>query len=216
MTPEYTTVLFDLDGTLTDSKPGIVASYRHALAGFGIEADESAIAPWIGPPLRSGFAAFGIRDADIPAAIGRYRAHFGEIGMFENRLYDGVTDVLEELHEAGVTLGLATSKLEVFGGRILAHFGIDGLFKVAAGSSQDGTRIEKTDIVSFALESLARPDPATTALVGDRADDMRAAVHHSLFGVGAGWGYGDREELDQSGCRVIIDEPAGLPHLLLA
>jgi phosphoglycolate phosphatase len=216
MPPGYTTVLFDLDGTLTDSKPGIVSSYRYALSSFGIEAGEAEISPWIGPPLRAGLAAFGIPDTDMATAIDRYRTHFGEVGMFDNCLYDGVTEALAELDEAGVTLGLATSKLTVFGERILAHFGIAEHFKVTVGSSQDGSRIEKTDIVSFALESLAWPDPAATALVGDRADDMRAAVHHGLFGVGAGWGYGSETELVSAGSRVIIDQPAGVTGLLLA
>ena len=213
--PRYATILFDLDGTLTDSKAGIVSSYRHALAGFGIDADEADIAPWIGPSLRRGFTAFGIPDSQIPAAIDRYRSHFGEVGILQNRLYDGVAEALEELDRAGVTLGLATSKLTAFGERILVQLGIADHFKVAVGSSADGARIDKTDIVAFALESLSWPDPAATAMVGDRADDMSAAVHHGLYPVGVAWGYGNQEELTQSGCRVVIDRPSDLTELFL-
>ena len=214
--PRYTAVLFDLDGTLTDSKAGIVSSYRHALAGFGIDADEAAIAPWIGPPLRSGFTAFGIPDDQIPAAIDLYRTHFGEVGILQNRLYDGVAEALAALAGAGVTLALATSKLTTFGEQILVQLGIADHFELAAGATPDGSRIDKTDIVSFALESLSRPDPAATAIVGDRADDMRAAVHHGLFGVGAGWGYGGQDELKASGSDVIIGHPSYITRVLFA
>lgn len=211
----YSTVLFDLDGTLTDSQVGIVSSYQHALALYEIEADEDSIRPWIGPPLYEGLAALGVPSPQIPEAIERYRHYFGRIGILQNRLYEGVADMLVALVEAGVTLGLATSKLERFADQIVDQFEIAGHFKVVAGASLDGSRLSKTDIVASALEGLAWPEPGTVALVGDRADDMRAAVHHGLLPVGAAWGYGDLEELEASGSKVILEQPAAVPALLL-
>ena len=210
----YTAVLFDLDGTLTDSQDGIVSSYQHALAAFEIEADQASIKRWIGPPLRDGFAALGVPTAQLPAAIGRYRADFAEIGIHQNRLYDGVPEMLAELGQARITLGLATSKLVDFAERIVAQFAIAEHFDVVAGATPDGSRITKTDIVAFALESLGWPQPDSVALVGDRGDDMRAAVHHGLFPVGVSWGYGDNEELKSSGSQMILDHPSAVTRLL--
>lgn len=212
---DFTTVLFDLDGTLTDSQAGIISSYQHALAAFDIDADGAAIKPSIGPPLRDGFAALGVPVDDIAAAIDGYRAYFAVIGIRQNRLYDGVAETLMELSRAGLTLGLVTSKLGDFGERILDQFGIAEHFKVVSGATRDDSRITKRDIVTFALESLAWPEAATVALVGDRADDIRAAVHHGLFPVGASWGYGDIEELQTSGSQAIIDHPSAVTDLIL-
>lgn len=210
-----TTVVFDLDGTLTDSLPGIVASFRHTLAGLGIEADERSIEPWIGPPLREGFEALGVPRDRIEVAVDGYRTHFSAVGIYDNRLFDGVPSMLSELRSAGLTLALATSKLQVFADRILDHFDISDNFSVIAGASEIDGRIEKEDIVAFALESLGRPDPSAVVLVGDREHDIRAARHHGLRAVGAAWGYGSREELREAGSEILIEEPLELVGLLL-
>lgn len=212
----YTTVVFDLDGTLIDSKAGIIASYQHALAAFGISADAASITAWIGPPLQEGFVGLGVPTRRVPAAIDSYRAYFADVGIHQNRLYDGVGGVLAELGAAGVAMGLATSKLTEFAQQIVAQFQIGDYFDVVAGASRDGSRITKTDIVAFALDGLGWPDPATVALVGDRADDMAAAVHFGLFAIGASWGYGDVDELETSGSQVRVGEPAGVIPALLS
>ena len=123
---------------MTDSQDGIVSSYQHALAAFEVDVDEACIKRWIGPPLRDGFAALGVPPAQIPAAIDRYRAYFAEIGIHQNRLYDGVPEMLAELGQAGVTLGLATSKLVDFAEQIVAQFAIAEHFDVVAGAAPDG------------------------------------------------------------------------------
>lgn len=212
----YTTVLFDLDGTLTDSKAGIIESYQHALATFGIGADPASITARIGPPLHEGLVALGVPTSQVPAAIETYRAYFAQVGIHQNRLYDGVSAVLAELEQAGVRMALATSKLTEFAEQIVAQFEIADYFDVVAGASRDGSRIAKKDIVAFALQSLGWPEPATVALVGDRADDMSAAVQLGLFPVGASWGYGNTEELEASGSQVIIGRPAGIIPALLS
>lgn len=210
----YTTVLFDLDGTLTDPQDGIISSYQHALATFEIEADQASIKRWIGPPLRDGFAALGVPPAQVPAAIDRYRAYFAEVGIHQNRLYDGVSQMLAELDRAGVTLGLATSKLVDFAEQILAQFVIAEHFDVVAGAAPDESLTTKADIVAFALESLGWPQPESVALVGDRGVDMRAAVQHGLFPVGVSWGYGGTEELRTSGSQMILEHPSAVTRLL--
>ena len=210
-----TTVLFDLDGTLTDSEPGIIASYRHALGTFNKGADSATIRRWIGPPLEEGFAALGVPVTEVQAAIATYRAYFSVTGMYENSLYEGVAEMLGELRAAGMRLAVATSKLQEFAVTILDHFEIGQHFEVVAGATSDGRRTAKEDIVSFALASLGHPDPSTVALVGDREHDMRAAVRHSLHAIGAGWGYGDRDELQDSGSEVIAGDPTALARLLL-
>ena len=210
----YAAVVFDLDGTLTDSQVGIIASYQHALAAHGVAADARSITSWIGPPLREGFAQFGVPADEIPTAIETYRAYFAQVGIYQNRLYNGVAGVLADLQRAGVSVALATSKLSEFAERIVAHFEIAGYFDVVAGATRDGLRVAKKDIVEDALGRLGCPDPATVALVGDRADDMRAAAHFGLFAVGASWGYGSTEELEASGSQVIIREPADILSVL--
>jgi len=211
----YTTVVFDLDGTLTDSQVGIIASYQHALAAYGISADAASIIPWIGPPLSDGFAGLGVPANEIKTAIETYRAYFAKVGIYQNRLYNGITDALADLRRAGVSMAVATSKLTEFAEGIVAHFKIAGYFDVVAGASRDGTRVAKKDIVASALDKLGWPDPATVALVGDRADDMSAAVHFGLFPVGASWGYGNVGELESAGSQVVLEDPAGLISTLL-
>jgi phosphoglycolate phosphatase len=212
----YAIVLFDLDGTLTDSQAGIVASYVHAVSAFGQVADETTIRQWIGPPLHEGFAALGVPQDQIESAIARYRAYYAETGMYQNQLFAGVAEMLAELAAAGMTLGLTTSKLQRFAETILAHFEIIEHFEVVAGATIDRFRISKEDIVAFALESLGRPEPSTVALVGDRKYDMHAATYHGLHAVGVAWGYGGREELQASGSEVIAEGPRALTDILLS
>lgn len=212
----FTTVVFDLDGTLTDSLPGIVASFRHALSGVGLDADDESIEHWIGPPLREGLEALGVPRDRLEVAVDSFRTYFSASGIYDNRLFDGVPSMLSELRSAGLTLGLATSKLQTFAARILDHFGISDNFSVIAGASEIDSRLEKEDIVAFALESLGWPDPSTVVLVGDRAHDMHAASHHGLHAVGATWGYGGPEELRDSGSEILIEQPLELTGLLLS
>lgn len=210
----YAAVVFDLDGTLTDSQAGIIASYQQALAAYGISADATSITPWIGPPLSVGFGQLGVPKNGILTAVQIYRSYFSEVGIYQNRLYDGVTDLLADLQRAGLAVALATSKLTEFARRILAHLEIAGYFDVVAGADRDGSRVAKKDIVGLALEELGWPGPATVALVGDRADDMLAAVHFGLLPVGASWGYGSIGELEASGSQVILGEPADVLSVL--
>lgn len=216
MSGKISFVLFDLDGTLTDSAVGIISSFRHVLNGYGIDADESEIRKCIGPPLIEGLASFGIPPDRRAEAVTAYREYFSITGIFENTLYPGVTEMLASIADAGIVIGLATSKLTEYAVRILDHFRIAENFEVVAGATRDGSRLHKDDIVGFALGELGRPDAACGAMVGDREHDIYAAVSHGLRPLAVGWGYGGTDELIGAGAPGIIASPADLAALILS
>lgn len=215
MTYKVKTAVFDLDGTVTDSQEGIVASFRHSLGVLGVPADDDAIRHQIGPPLIEGFTAMGVPLSQLDRAVSTYRSFFSETGIYMNRLYEGVDVMLTSITDAGVRLALATSKLTEFAQRILEYFGIAQLFSEVAGSTADGRILTKQSIVANALDRLDRPDPAATVLAGDRDQDMRAAVAHGLIPVGVTWGYGSVSELSGSGARHLVASPEELMSLVL-
>lgn len=185
-------VLFDLDGTLTDSAAGIVSSFRHALAQVGAGVPEGDLAGRIvGPPMHETLQALSGDGGgfDPDAAIAAYRADYTTRGWAMNSLFDGIEAVLADLRTAGVRLAVATSKAEPTARRILEHFGLDGYFEVIAGASPDGTRAAKADVVAHALAQL-QPLPARVLMVGDRMHDVEGAAEHGIGTVVVGWGYG--------------------------
>jgi phosphoglycolate phosphatase-like HAD superfamily hydrolase len=182
-------LLFDLDGTLTDSADGIVASFRHALETVGAEVpDGDLTGRLIGPPMHHTLQSMGLGER-ADEAIAAYRADYTSRGWAMNRLYDGIPDLLADLRAADVRLAVATSKAERSARRILAHFGMDGHFEVIAGASTDGTRAAKADVVAHALAQL-RPLPQRVLMVGDRSHDVEGAAAHGIDTVVVGWGYG--------------------------
>jgi phosphoglycolate phosphatase-like HAD superfamily hydrolase len=187
-------VIFDLDGTLTDSAVGIVASFRHALAEIGAEVPEGDLASRIvGPPMHHTLHGMGL-GAQADEAIAAYRADYTTRGWSMNSTFDGVPQLLTDLKAAGVRLAVATSKVEPTARRILAHFGLDEYFEVIAGASVDGTRSAKADVVAHALSQLA-PLPDRVLMVGDRSHDVEGAAEHGIETVVVGWGYG-RDDFD--------------------
>jgi phosphoglycolate phosphatase-like HAD superfamily hydrolase len=209
-------LLFDLDGTLTDSQVGIVGSFRHTLAGFGLEAKESALRTCLGPPLQESLADLGILPGQMDAAVARFRAHLASTGMYQNRLYDGAAELLCSLKAVGTTVGLTTCKLTEVAEAVLDHFAIASYFDVVSGATRDGRRIQKIEIVTHALDTLGRPAPSDVVLVGDREHDVRAAVDHGLHPIGAAWGYGTVDELALSGAELIVADLAELAQHLLS
>ncbi|WP_105113228.1 HAD family hydrolase [Streptococcus suis] len=212
----YQTILFDLDGTLTDSGQGILHSVAYALDQMGIdEPDLANLQRFIGPPLYESFSRFyQLNPADTQAAVDAFRVYFKDKGMFENQLYDGILPLLEGLKQAGKTLAIATSKPEVFAKQILEYFDIAHYFDVIAGASLDSSRISKTDVISYALAQLDH-DPQTTIMVGDREHDIEGAQANQLASIGVLYGYGNRQELEEAGARWIIETVPDLPKLLL-
>jgi phosphoglycolate phosphatase-like HAD superfamily hydrolase len=182
-------VIFDLDGTLTDSAQGIVASFRHALGSIGAVVPDGDLAPMIvGPPMHHTLRDMGLGE-QADAAIAAYREDYLTRGWAMNRLFDGIPALLSDLRSAGVRLAVATSKVESTAQRILAHFGLDEHFEVIAGASIDGSRAAKSDVVAHALLQL-EPLPDRMLMVGDRSHDVEGAAEHGIDTVVVGWGYG--------------------------
>ena len=198
-------VIFDLDGTLTDSAQGIVSSFRHALGEVGAVVPDGDLAGRIvGPPMHHTLREMGLGE-DTDAAIAAYRADYMTRGWAINRLFDGIPGLLEDLREAGIRLAVATSKAEPTAQRILAHFGLDEHFEVIAGASVDGSRATKADVVAHALAQL-QPLPDRVLMVGDRSHDVEGAAEHGIDTVVVGWGYG-RADFDD------LDSAAALAHV---
>jgi phosphoglycolate phosphatase len=209
-------ILFDLDGTLTDPREGITRSIAYALERLGIEAPPlDALTFAIGPPLRASLAHLvGTDDRDIvERALAHYRERFADVGLFENQPYEGIADTLALLTGGGARLYVATSKPLVYARRIVAHFALDAHFIAVHGCELDGTREDKRELLPHLMAEHAL-EASNTVMVGDRGVDMAAARLHGLRAVGALWGYGTREELEQAGADVLCDAPTGLPALL--
>jgi phosphoglycolate phosphatase len=188
-------VIFDLDGTLTDSADGIVSSFRHALGQIGAAAPDGDLTSRIvGPPMHHTLSAMGLAE-HTEAAIAAYRADYTSRGWAMNSLFDGIGPLLADLRAAGVRLAVATSKAEPTARRILAHFGLDKHFEVVAGASVDGTRATKADVLAHALAQL-QPLPERVLMVGDRRHDVEGAAAHGIDAVVVGWGYGQADFAD--------------------
>ena len=213
--PRYAYCLFDLDGTLTDPGEGITRSVAYALSFFGIEVkDRTALYPFIGPPLVDSFSTFyGFSPEQARQAVERYREYFSRQGIFENELYPGIKELLEDLKKHGVRILLASSKPEVYARKILEHFQLLPFFDFVAAATMDDTRSKKTDVVRYALESCGiSPDRAV--MIGDRHHDIEGAKDNALESIGVLWGYGSREELSAAGATLLAESVPQLASLL--
>ena len=186
-------MIFDLDGTLTDSADGIVASFRHALSEIGADVpgpdDDAVLARMVvGPPMHHTLTSMGLGDR-ADAAFAAYRADYTSRGWALNRVYDGIPELLADLRAAGVRLAVATSKNEPMAVRILEHFGLGHHFEVIAGASPDGIRATKSAVVAHALAQLG-PLPDDVLMIGDRSHDVEGAAEHGIDTVIVEWGYG--------------------------
>jgi len=206
------TVLFDLDGTLTDSRAGITACLRHALHRLGRPCpDDDVLAAYIGPPLRGTLATLlGTTDpALIETALAHYRARYDAIGLFENRVYDGVPDMLRDA--AGLTrrLFVATAKPQHAAARIVAHFDLARHFESVHGAEPSGRFDAKADLLGHLLATgVIRAE--TSVMVGDRSSDITAAKINGIRSIGALWGYGDESELAGARADILCERPAAL------
>ena len=182
-------VIFDLDGTLTDSAQGIVSSFRHALGSIGAAVPDGDLAGMlVGPPMHHTLSEMGLGER-ADDAIAAYRSDYLARGWAMNRIFDGIPELLTDLRAAGVRLAVATSKAEPTAKRILEHFGLDEHFEVIAGASVDGSRASKADVVEHALAQLDSV-PERVMMVGDRSHDVEGAAEHGIDTVVVGWGYG--------------------------
>lgn len=209
-------LFFDLDGTLTDSMPGIVHAVQHALRHFGIEppADE-ALRCFVGPPMRESFMEFyGMSAAEAERAVAVSREYFIPKGMFENELYEGIAELLAATDAAGYTHIIATSKPQPFAERIIAHFGLTDRFRLICGSLLDGSRTTKSQVIGHALRTLGiTPDEAI--MIGDRRYDIEGAAEFGMESIAAGWGYAAPGELEAARPTHFVRDVAALRRLLL-
>lgn len=212
----FDTVLFDLDGTLTDNGEGITNSVAYALRRFGIEPPpREELNKFVGPPLRDRFVELYVGEENGDLAVKYYREYYRPHGIFENVVYDGIPELLAALKEAGCTLAMATSKPKIFAKKIADHFDLTQYFTIIAGSNLEGTRIKKADVIRYCLHRLGDPDPSTVLMVGDREHDILGAKAVGLPAVGVTYGYGSREELETAGAIAIADTPSDILKQIL-
>ena len=210
------TVLFDLDGTLTDPKLGITRCIQHALGMLGESVPDADALEWcIGPPLHQSFARILNTDSSsrIGEAMGHYRARFRETGMFENSLYPAIPGVLGALRASDLRLFVATSKPWVFARPIIEHFGLGDYFEAVHGAELDGTRADKSALIEFILDrhGLCADE---TVMVGDRSHDIAGARSRGVPSIGVTYGYGGRDELERAGAHFVVDSPTELIALI--
>ena len=206
------TVLFDLDGTLTDSGEGIINCATLALRHFGLPIPSYAdMRTFVGPPLRDSFIRFGVPADQVDEAIRVYRSRYIPTGMFENTPYPGIRELLEALRAEGYTLYVATSKPEEMSVTILEKFDLAKYFHRICGASIDSSRSTKDAVIAYLLESSGAKEDMV--MVGDTKYDILGAKAHGIPAIGVGWGYGKVEEMEEAGAVGIaetMDELIGL------
>lgn len=213
---KYQYILFDLDGTLTDSAEGIVNSVLHALEKKGIqEPDREKLLGFVGPPLADSFMKFyGMTREEAAEMTPLYREYFSVRGWQENSVYDGIPAVLAALQKQGKHLIVATSKPELFARRIIEHFSLDSYFELVCGSSLDGRITTKGQVINHVISQLGREHLDQMIMVGDREHDVIGARENGLCCIGVLYGYGSREELERAGAAAICPTVKELPEVL--
>ena len=217
-------ILFDLDGTITDSKPGILKSMQYAMKNFGIGIKDEELDSYsffLGPPLRDSFRkGFNLNDEEAEKAVAKYREYFVPKGMFDNILYPGISDLLKNLKISGKTVILATSKPEIYARQILEHFGLLKYFDFTAGDALDGSRAGKDKAILRGLEHfniISSEEKAKAVMIGDRNHDIIGAAKTGIESVGVLYGYGSEEELTSGEYRAdyIVRDITELSELLI-
>jgi phosphoglycolate phosphatase len=206
-------VVFDIDGTLLDSAPGIIAGFQHALRSVGFSPpDAETLRLDLGPPVEQIFTALGLASHDLGAAVLAYRAFYLAQGLQQSRPYDGVVALLERLSHSGVTMATATAKRTEVAQAIVDHHGLGHFFRVVNGT--DDLHRTKTETLTHTLELLGHPAPDRVVMVGDRHSDVTAAVSCGVLPVAVTWGYGSSAELQDLGV-TLVDHPRQLLDLPL-
>lgn len=212
----YKYILFDLDGTLTDPAEGITNSIMYAQEQMGIEVwDRERLLFFIGPPLKEAFMEkFGLTEDKAKEMVAHYRVEFPRKGIYENRVYDGVKEMLEELKRSGKIIALATSKPLKFAEIVLNYFDLKEYFDVVIGATFDGTLGRKADIIKVALEQCGVTDLREAIMIGDRHHDIEGANENGIDSIGVLFGYGNRKELTEAGATYIADGPKQIIDLI--
>lgn len=214
---KYKYLLFDLDGTLTDSCEGIYKSFEYALNFYGVEVDDlNTLKPVLGPPLKDSFMdMFGFDEKTADEAVAKYRERFSTVGLYENRVYDGVYDMLEALKKEGYFIALATSKPEKFARVILKHFELEKYFDFITGATIDGKISTKEDVIKHIIESLEISDVDEMLMIGDRKYDLIGAKIFGIDALGVLYGYGSKDELLENPSVLLAKSPDDVVKFLV-
>lgn len=213
----YTTVLFDMDGTLIDSGEGVTNSVAYALEKFGIHVtDRRELYRFIGPPLIDSYMEYyGLTREEAERGVKYYREYYSDRGVFENRVYDGIPKTLKALHDAGVRVLTATSKPEFYARQILDKLGLTPYFAFIAGATMDETRVAKSEVIAYALEHVGATDHSRILMVGDRHFDVDGAKEIGVDSAGVLFGYGTEEELLDAGATYLVSHARDLLPIVL-
>lgn len=211
----YDNIFFDLDGTLTDSGPGIMNGVRYALEKLGAPAlPEATLRRFVGPPLHDSMQRFcGFTLDKAMHSVDVFREYYNVTGIFENSVYPGIEELLRALTDMGKRLFVATSKPKVAAERVLEHYELRKYFTFVAGATLDSSLVEKKDIIAHAMKNCGAA-AENTLMVGDREHDIWGANANHMDSVGILWGYGSREELLSAGAMAVIETPMDLPEML--
>ena len=213
----YQYILFDLGGTLTNSQLGITTCVAYALESFGIHTENpEELRKFIGPPLKESFVKYyNMTDGEGDRAVEKYRERFATVGLYENEVYAGIPELLQKLKAQGKTLLVATSKPTVYSDKILEHFGLKEYFSYIAGSELDGTRVNKAEVIQYALEQMKITESEKIVMIGDKEHDMIGAGICGVDSIGVLYGFGEREELENHGATYIAETVSDLEKILL-
>ena len=216
MNRKYQYILFDLDGTLTDSGMGIVNSVAYSLQKKGIDVeDKVGLLKFVGPPLIESYCRYyGYSMEEAVEMVDIYREYYGTKGLYENSVYEGMEEVLKVLKERGKVLIIATSKPEEYARQIVEHYGLSKYFIYVAGSNMDETRTKKAEVIAYALESCNIQNMNEVVMIGDRKHDVLGAKAMGLDSIGVLYGYGSREELEAAGADRIVESAEDLIRIL--
>lgn len=210
-------VLFDLDGTLSASEPGIVGSLVAAMTAEGLVIPPAdVLRTAIGPPFATGLPAIGVPLDKLDAVTARYRDTYGSTGLFDTAVFDGIVDMLDELRRAGLVLAVATSKPEHNAVVIVEHLGLTEYFDAIAGADLETGRLDKSSVIARALDLLGVDPGPTVVMVGDRHHDIDGARDHGIDAIAVGWGYGTADEHAAAEPFAVAPTPADVVRLILA
>ncbi len=214
---KYNIILFDLDGTITDSKPGIIKSIQYALSNLNIiEEDIDKLQVFIGPPLRESFIKhYNLNGDSAKDAHHYYREYYKDKGLFENELYDGIEELLQKLKSKNKKMFIATSKPTIFAKKVIEYFNIEKYFDMIVGSNLDGTMTNKADVIKFILDRIGNVPPNEIVMVGDREYDIIGAANNSIDSIGVKYGYALDTELESVNPTYLVKDIDELTQLLL-
>lgn len=218
MAEKFDYILFDLDGTLTDSKEGIINCVMYSLADAGIEvSDRSELYRFIGPPLVQSFQQFyGFTPEEARVRTAKYRERYGVTGMFENKAFDGMVEALTEIKKAGKSLSVATSKPEIYAVPIAERYGLAPFMDTICGSELNGKRDDKADVIDEVFLRLGITDKSRVLMVGDRKNDVIGAKKCGVACLGVRFGYAEEGELEKAGADYLVDTIEEMKQFILS